>query len=341
MNGIGFGHNRKIRLVQIGFGHIGMRRTLITHVHGSIDIVGVVDIKPGRLSIARDVLGDRCAYGTDYLEMMQALRPEAVIISTPNYLHASMTYDALSLGINVLCEKPLTVSSAAADRCVKLAQKKGVVLKVGSNHRFWRGVQKLLTLTAEGAVGDIQRIDGEIGYLLPDVRSDWYREKDHSGGGTLIDNCPHLFDVIGQVLQLSDGDRIQKVRCTTTRDKFGFEVEDRADGILVTERGRSVSLMSTWSEGDYRMNLDIQGSNGRIALTGFNQLEVESGDNHSIYTFDDVPPGESWGRDIQSFVDAILLKIPPTGTGEDGLDSVRIIEALYQSDKSGSTDVVI
>lgn len=333
---------RKIRLVQIGFGHIGKRRTCLTQPHPQIDVVGVVDIKRERLNIAREIVGERCVLETDYLRVLQYVRPDAVIISTPNAFHAPMTFDSLAAGAHVLCEKPLATSSIAVKRCAALANRKGLRLKVGSNHRFWRGVREILSGIEQGVIGEVKAINGEVGYLLPDDRSDWYREKKYSGGGTLIDNSPHLIDVFNQILQVSGGDSISRVRCSTERESLGFEVEDQADGELFTRLGRRITLSSTWANGDYRMNLSIQGTRGSFSLTGFNELTIENKDGDSVTkTFDDVPPMESWEMDIQAFVDAILLGGPVRGSAADGLKCVRIIEALYDSSKIGSDDIIL
>ena len=331
----------KLRLVQIGFGNIGMRRTRITNAHPGIELVGIVDVKPDCLTLAREVTGDRCVVGTDYVKVIQMTRPHAVIISTPNYLHAPMTMTCLELGVHVLCEKPLAISVMMASRCVDYAHKKKLKLKVGANHRFWRGVRQIIETIEQGTIGTVERVEGEIGYLLPDIRSEWYREKEHSGGGTIIDNCPHLIDVISQILSTSGGDRIQRVRCTTTRDDLGYEVEDRASGVMLSRHGRTVTLKSTWSDGDYRMNLEIQGSKGRLKLSGFERLTVETEHGNEELDFSEAPPLESWGMDVQTFVDAILLDRMPLGTGVEGLNSVRVIDALYQSAALDAEEVTL
>jgi len=331
----------RIRLVQIGFGHIGLRRTQLTHSHPGIEVVGVCDIKPGRLRLAEEILGDGCVYDTDYLSLLDAVRPDAAIISTPNALHGPMTLRTLHANIHTLCEKPLATNVAVGKRAVVLARESGVVLKVGSNHRFWRGVRDILAMIESGEIGEVTGIDGEIGYRLPDVRSEWYRERDVSGGGTIIDNTPHLLDVVSQILFLSGGDRIQRVRCETTNDALGLEVEDRAEGMLTSGKGRSISLVSTWSDGDYRMNLEIRGTRGRVALTGFDHLTVETEGRVRERDYSDVPGSESWEMDIHAFVDAIRLGAPIRGSGEDGLRCVQIIEALYRSAGLRSEEVIL
>jgi predicted dehydrogenase len=301
----------------------------------------VVDIRRERLNLAREVVGERCVLGTDYVRLVQSVRPDGVIISTPNDLHAPMTTACLDLGAHVLCEKPLAVRADLAERCVAHARRRGLRLKVGSNHRFWRGVRETLDLVESGTIGGITRIEGEIGYRLPDVRSDWYREKERSGGGTIIDNCPHLIDVVEQILRLSGGDRIARVRCATSRDVFGLEVEDQARGTMVSARGTAIEMAATWADGDYRMKLHVQGEHGRIVLSGFEPLIVETADGVVRRDLSDAPASESWELDVDDFARAVLRGSEPWGSGADGLRSVRVIDALYESARRGSDEVPV
>lgn len=331
--------HRPLRLVQIGFGHIGMRRVHTVLRNPRVALVGVVDVKPERLTLARDIAGDGCLYLRDYRDALARLRPDAAIVSTPNYLHGTITRDVLSTGVHVLCEKPLASTVAQAEQCVALARARGKVLKVGSNHRFWRGVGSLLKRLEEGAVGAVTGVRAEIGYRMPDFHSEWYREADRSGGGTLIDNSPHALSVIEEILRVAGDDAIARVRCRTSHEALGLAVEDCAVGSMVTRRGVPVHLRSTWGDGAYRMNLEVVGTRGRLFLDGFDRLEVESADGREEQSFREVPAGESWDLDVQSFVDAIVLRVRPVGTGAEGLQNLRVIAALYESAARGHEEV--
>lgn len=319
-----------------------MRRTRITRHHPQIDLVGIVDIDRARLNIAREVAPERCILETDYLRALARTRPDGVIISTPNYLHAPMTIAALQGGVHVLCEKPLALNTALALQCVQTAGRAGRKLKVGSNHRYWRGVRSIMKEISLGAIGEVTGIEGEVGYLLPDVRSDWYREQEHSGGGTIIDNTPHLIDVLSQILLASGRDRIRKVACNTSNDVLGLDVEDMAWGKLVSEKGHEIKIASTWADGAYRMNLTIQGTKGSLSLRGFDELTLETKDNEPLVrNFSDAPPLESWEMDVQAFIDSILFHAHPRASGEEGLQTVQVIEAMYASAKSNAREIVI
>jgi len=332
-----------LRLAQVGFGYIGHRRTLVTAAHRDIEVVAIVDVDPKRLALARELVGDHVMLGTDYRQVLRLTRPDGAIISTPNVLHAPMTLDALNMGIHVLCEKPLAINAALAARCVAAARRAGCVLKMGTNHRYWRGVVRLVGMVGDGAVGDVQRISGEIGHEFPDARSEWYREPEISGGGALIDNGPHLLDAVRHILAVCDGDRIRTVRCRTTRERDGLAVEDRATGNLVSARGREVDFVATWTDGPYRMNVDVVGTRGRLSLRGFEKLTFEGEGETSEHRFTGVPVLESWQRDVDAFVARLrgaqaIRRFDENGTG---LATAELVDALYRSSSCNASPVEI
>lgn len=334
---------RPLRLVQVGFGYIGHRRTLVTTAHRDIELVAIVDVDPQRLAMARDLVGDHVMLGTDHRQVLRLTRPDAVIVSTPNVLHAPMALDALNMGIHVLCEKPLAINAALAARCVAAARRMGCVLKMGTNHRYWRGVVRLVNMVSDGAVGDVERISGEIGHEFPDTRSEWYREPRMSGGGALIDNGPHLLDAVRHILAVCDGDRIRTVSCRTAHERDGLAVEDRATGNLVSARGREVDFVATWSDGPYRMNLDVVGTRGRLSLHGFEELTFESEGENSQHQFTGVPALESWQRDVDAFVTRLRGEHVARRFDENdtGLATAEIVDALYRSDSRNASPVDI
>jgi predicted dehydrogenase len=331
-----FAKQNALRIVQIGFGHIGLRRNIVLRKNPNIEIVGVADVKPDRLNLAQEIHEDQITLGTDYIRLISQTRPDAVVISTPNYLHAPMTLKCLEMNLHVLCEKPLSLNADFAQKCVAYANRRRLTLKVGANHRFWRSVREMLEHIRQGTVGAVRKIDTHIGYRLPDVRSDWYREQEHSGGGTLIDNCPHLLDVVNRILTLSGGDSVQSALGSTSSDVLGNEVEDQASGLLETRQGRIVKLESTWGDGDYRMDIAVTGALGTIRLSGFGLLDVETQNVQCKMDYNDAPPLESWELDVQDFVEAVVTRRRPLGSGEGGVKVMRILDAIYQSAGTGN-----
>jgi predicted dehydrogenase len=214
---------------------------------------------------------------------------------------------------------------------------------MGTNHRYWRGVVRLVEMVRAGAVGDVQSIRGEIGHKFPDARSEWYREPQISGGGVLIDNGPHLFDAFRHILAACDGDRIRTVRCRTTHERDGLAVEDRASGSLVTERDREIDFLATWTDGPYRMNLEVVGRRGRLALHGFEELTLENVGESTQHGFADVPALESWQRDVDAFVTRLRSEHAKCRFDENGtgLAAAEIVDALYRSSSRNASPMEI
>jgi predicted dehydrogenase len=89
------------------------------------------------------------------------------------------------------------------------------------------------------------------------------------------------------------------------------------------------------------MKLEILGEQGRIVVDGFEPLLIERREGVERLDLSHTPPGESWEMDVEDFVDAILFGHEPYASGVDGMRSVRVIDALYESARRESAEVVV
>ena len=123
-NAAGCGTKKQFKVAVIGCGRIS-----VMHFDGIArsplaQLVACCDIRPGRAETAAKKYG--CKAYTSYEEMIDAERPDAVHICLPHYLHAPVAQYAISRGVNVLTEKPMTISLADAEQTVAMAKEKGV-----------------------------------------------------------------------------------------------------------------------------------------------------------------------------------------------------------------------
>lgn len=120
---------------------------------------------------------------------------DAAIIATPHYLHSKMTEHFLSAGVHVLCEKPLCLTAADAERLTQLANEHRRVLAVGVFRRFYT----VSTFVREAIrcewLGSVQQVDVEEGSVYGwDLQSTFMMDKKKSGGGVLMDTGSHAVD---------------------------------------------------------------------------------------------------------------------------------------------------
>ena len=113
----------------IGYGVIGKVHAKV--IPSYAELVAICDIDEAKLETAPDV-----AHYTDWKKMLDEVKPEAVHICTPHYLHAEMVIEALGRGINVLCEKPLCIHEGDIGRILEAAKNSTAQLCVCQQNRY-------------------------------------------------------------------------------------------------------------------------------------------------------------------------------------------------------------
>ena len=141
---------------------------------------------------------------TDHRELVQVPQLDAAIVSTPNNRHADMCSTALEAGLDVCCEKPLTLTSADACALRDTAGRAGGMLFTAFHRRYNQHVRRLACqlsryVDAHGPVSAcrvryLERIEDHCG------GERWYLDPGTSGGGCLSDNGPNAFDVVRLLL---------------------------------------------------------------------------------------------------------------------------------------------
>src|SRR5688572_23122484 len=247
-----------MRIAVIGIGVIGRLRAETVASNAAIELCGVADVN--WVSAAEAATAFRTKPFADYRVMIDELRPEAVIISSPAMLHEVMCLFALDRGCHVLVEKPLSNSLDSCRRILASAEEAGLALAVGFNHRFYPAIQYLKRVLADGAIGTIDHLriyGGHDG--LHNFRADWMYKSELSGGGCMMDIGIHMTDLprfvageIESVYGFPSGS-IWKVPGS----------EDNAVAIMHTKAGVPITYQATWTEWrGFHWHVDVYGSLG-------------------------------------------------------------------------------
>jgi predicted dehydrogenase len=141
---------------------------------------------------------------TDYGEVLRDPTIDAVHIGTPNALHFPMAKDALLAGKHVLCEKPLTTTSAEAKELVAIAARQGVRNCTCHNLRYYPMVQQMRRLRESGDLGEILVVQGTYSqdWLLYDTDWNWRVETEAGPLRCMADIGSHFFDMAEHVTGL-------------------------------------------------------------------------------------------------------------------------------------------
>lgn len=245
---------------------VGCGAICSNHVGGIIDagqtLAALCDIIPERAQavIDRHGLGDVKIY-TDYEEMLSEVRPDAVHICTPHYLHAPMAASALSKGINVLCEKPVGITLGDLRLLRDAAAASTAQFGVCHQNRYEPCMMKLKELT-EGRVdcgfASVVWHRDEAYYRSGDWRGRWETE----GGGVLINQALHTLDLLQWICGFPDN-VVANTSCDLLSDVI--EVEDTASAVFGCENGVRYSFFATnSSRSDLPVHLQIRTKDGDI-----------------------------------------------------------------------------
>ena len=306
----------KTRIAVIGVGHLGQHHARILAAMPEVDLVAVVDRKPGR---AADIAAK---HGTAPLADASALigRVDAVTIATPTVSHVEIALPFVEAGVAVLVEKPLAASLAEADRLVEAAAARGTLLATGHTERFNPAVATALPLVSSPRFIEIHRLGTfpersldidvifdlmihDLDVLLAVVGSD-VTSVEAVGVNVLT---PRV-DIANARLRFASGCIANVTASRISRDrvrKARFFQHDSYVSIDYAEQEvevyRLVPHPSTGTRGGLS---NVEGQNGgRPAIQGGRV---------------DIVRDEPLRRELADFVEAVRMRRQPAVTGRDG-----------------------
>lgn len=182
-----------MRLGIVGLGAIAREFVAAADELPDVHVTAVCDLDPVRLA---ELAGPGVTTFTSHTQLAASGVCDAVVVALPNDLHASVVSDLLAAGLDVCCEKPLTLDPADAERLVALAGTQGRVLRTASHRRFNRHLVELRDrVRATGRA--VERV--AVRYL-EDISEHtggerWYLDRERCGGGCIVDNGPNAIDM--------------------------------------------------------------------------------------------------------------------------------------------------
>ena len=284
---------------------------------------------------------------TDAQKMFDSGEIDAVSICTPNAFHAPLTIAALKAGLHVLCEKPMAMNTAEAKEMIATADKAGKKLAIHFNHRMNPFVHAMRDYVTSGDLGEIyfgrtvwhrrRGIPGRPGFV----------SKKQAGGGAMIDLGVHQLD---QMLWVLGHPSIKSLTAQvyTKFDKIDvphleMDVDDFSVAFLRFDDGSTLEMEISWAshhDTDENRLLQLYGTEGgaRRYLVGY------EGGPHDLTIYrrrhgamtEEIVHSPAKVTNVQAdFVDAILNDREPIATAQHGLITMMILDALYESSKTG------
>lgn len=295
-------------------------------------LCALCDIDPSRTQtlLEKHALGDLPCY-TNYTELLEQEKPDAVHICTPHYLHAPMIAEALKRGIHVLCEKPLCISLDEIKILREAVAKSTAQLGICFQNRYEPNMLRLKELAKGGVLGG-------CGYVVWNRDQAYYRSGewrgtwDKEGGGVMINQAIHTLDILQWVCGMPT-----HVTAHVSNDhlKGVIEVEDTASALFETADGKTLHFFATTaSKTDFPVRLEVRLASGEVVLATNQMLVVDQArqaDHQAETQIGKTVWGNGHKKLIADFYGHLSASTPfPIGI-EEAEKSIRLIMAMYAS----------
>jgi len=338
-----------VRFGIIGCGSIARHRHLPELADNpDAEIVAVCDIVPSRA----EEMGkkyDARPY-KKYEDLLALDEIDAVVVCTPNYLHAPITIAALKAGKHVLCEKPMATSRAEAEEMIATAEENGRFLMIGHNQRLMAPHVKAKELLDSGKLGRVLTFrtcfghGGPEGWCIDKSKDTWFFKKQKAFVGAMGDLGVHKADLIRWLL----GEEVEEVAAfVTTLDKSYsddtlIDVDDNATCVLRMEGGAIGNLIASWTYyGGEDNDTVLYCEKGVMRLTNDPDFQVKvdyANGEREYWRVGEIATNE---KQVSSgipdmFVESIVQGKKPEISGEEGMKALDIILACLQSAETGA-----
>ncbi|MCR5484223.1 MAG: Gfo/Idh/MocA family oxidoreductase [Clostridiales bacterium] len=354
--------SKKLKVGIIGCGGIanGKHMPSLAEIE-EVEMVAFCDIVEERAVEAKEKFGtpDAKTY-VDYKELLKDESIDVVHVCTPNRSHSFITIDALEAGKHVMCEKPMAKTYAEAKKMYEASVRTGKKLTIGYQQR-WRGdSQYLYQACRDGELGDIYYAKAIA--LRRRAVPTWgvFLNEYEQGGGPLIDIGTHALDLTLWMMdnykpKMVVGTKYKKLNdAKNTANAWGDwdpeknTVEDSAFGFIVMENGATVILESSWAlniadphEAITLLCGDKAGADMydglRINYVKNNRQVIEKPDfsTGGVAFFEGKGDGSPALLEARAWIDAVLNDTEPPTKASQALVVTQILEAIYESSKTG------
>jgi predicted dehydrogenase len=322
-----------VRYGVVGLGHIAQVAMLPAFAHARRNSRVTALVSDDRVKLKQ--LASR--YGVeqtfsydDYDACLEQV--DAVYIALPNSMHAEYTIRAARAGVHVLCEKPMAVTVEECRRMIAACRRHRVRLMIAYRLHFEEINLRVVDLVRRGRIGQPKFFNSSFSMT---VRAGDIRTKRDMGGGSLYDIGVYCINAARYLF----GAEPRQVSAISVNDGGARLAEiDESTGALLRFEGERVAAFVTSFNATDVASYRIVGSKGHVRVEP--AYEYAEGLEYEL-TIDGKTTRKRIGKRDQFapqllyFSDCILNNREPEPSGEEGMQDVRIVQALYRSAKTG------
>jgi predicted dehydrogenase len=327
---------QRIRYAVIGLGNIAQVAVLpaFAHARENSELVALVSGDRAKLH----ALGERYRVpvtGTyEELErVIEEARVDAVYVAVPNAFHCEITGRAARAGAHVLCEKPMATTVEDCQQMIRATKASGVKLMVAYRLHFEQANLRAIARIRSGAIGE-PRIFSSV--FCHQVREGNIRTRDDLGGGALFDMGIYCLNAARYLFQ-DEPVEVYAAQVHGTDPRFA-DVDEMTTAVLRFPGERLAQM--TASQGAAEVSeYQVVGTKGQLRLDPAYEymghlrevLTVEG--ETTQHTF---PERDQFAPELVYFSRCILENVEPVPSGYEGLEDVRILQAMVRSAQTGA-----
>ena len=263
----------------------------------------------------------------DYAEVIADPEIDAIYNPLPMNQHAHWTIEALRAGKHVLCEKPFAANAAEAERMVQVAEETGRVLVEAFHYRYHPMFLRVLEIVRSGQLGTLRHMDGVFKVAIKD-KSDLRHRYETAGGATMDLGCYPL-----HWMRQVAGSEPRVLSASAEQGARYVDVVMIAD--LAFPGGLTAHMVTSMADHEpFNTYLRVEGENGTLHVQ--NPLAPHSGHDIELTidgktTHEQVHGSATYRHQLVEFVDAVRTGKKLPTMGQDAIDNMKLIDAVYRA----------
>jgi predicted dehydrogenase len=316
----------------VKIGLIGAGGIANPHVNGYLKIpdqakiTAVADVVAENANRRAEQAGGAQVF-SDYNEMIASADIDAVDICLPHHLHAAAIVTAANAGKHILCEKPLCITTAEAEKIAATIKETGVTLMCAHNQLFMPPVAKARELIANGTLGKVFEIRTTDSFFNGGLNRDmgWRGSVATAGGGELIDTGYHPTYLLLNLAQAVP----TEVTAMTSRYRLPMEAEDSAQVLVRFADGSVGNIVTSWAykPATITERFSIVAEKGSMWSDG-KSLSYKIDEQTTTIDF---PAVDTFAAEVADFAACVSEKRRPINTEEEGINVLKVILGAYKS----------
>ena len=322
-----------LRFGILGAGRIGKVHARTIAASGKATVAYLADAMP---KAAADLAAEVGAKVASVEDIIKAKDVDAILIATPTPTHADLIEAASNAGKSVLCEKPVSLSVARIEACLKVVEKNKTTLMIGFNRRFDPNFASLAARIRKGDIGNV-----EMATVISRDPSPPPAEYVKSSGGLFRDMMIHDFDMarfmVGEefvIVQALGSALVDKaIGEAGDVDTAAVQMQTASGKIAVITNSRRATY-------GYDQRIEVHGSKGMLRAGNIHNTTVEIANaggflGDPVLNFFTERYGQAYANEVLTFIDAVTNKKAVVPNGFDGLQAQKLADAATLSWQTG------